>query len=56
MAETIVRSDEEIEKVLDWCHEARREGSHYSGQTYEQGLRDMYAWLIGDSDDDPSEG
>lgn len=45
---TIVRSNEEIEKVYNKSYE-----TNYRGMTYEQGIRNMYEWLIGDTDDPP---
>ena len=53
--ETIVRTDQEIERVINWTMEADQNGSHYSGMTYEQGVRAMYDWLIGDEDEPPDQ-
>ena len=50
----IVRTAEEIADVMDWVLEAADEGTHYKGQTYEEGIERMYYWLIGDHDDDPT--
>lgn len=44
----IVRTNEEIERVYDRSYE-----THYSGMTYEEGLRAMYDWLIGEQDYPP---
>lgn len=52
----IVRTEEEINKLLQWARELDSgHQSHYRGMTYEQGIIAMYEWLIGDSDDSPSE-
>lgn len=51
----IVRTKEEIDKVLAWVHEVLHEGSHYPGMTYEQGIDAFWLWLVGDTEDDPSE-
>ena len=51
MAE-IVRTQEEIDDVLNESFQALETGrSRYPGMTYEQGIEDMYHWLVGDSDD-----
>lgn len=49
----IVRSQEEIDRVLDWVREGKEKGSHYAGQSYEMGIEDTIYWLLGDSDDAP---
>jgi len=51
----IVRNQQEIDRVLNWAAQGEDEGSHYSGMSYEQGLRDMHDWLVGDSDHAPDE-
>jgi hypothetical protein len=48
----IVRTDEEIQKVLDWARDGQERGSHYRGMKYEEGIRDMFDWLT-DRDTDP---
>lgn len=50
MAE-IVRTDEEISNVIDWCYEANEKGSHYTGMSYEDGIRAAIDWLTGYNDD-----
>jgi len=44
----IVRTDEEIEAVI-----SKSFSTNYFGMTYEEGLRKMYEWLIGETDDPP---
>lgn len=51
----IVRTQEEIDRVLNWVAQAEDEGSHYGGMSYEQGIRDMHDWLVGESDCAPDE-
>ena len=53
MKDTIVRSRDEIDEVLNWASEALENGPHYPGQSYEDGLMAMYDWLVGHTDDDP---
>lgn len=45
MAYEIVRTDEEIDDVLDKCFEAEQSGSKYRGMSYEQGIRYVIDWL-----------
>lgn len=50
----IVRSQEEIDDVLNKVSDQLDEGgSKFPGMSYEDGLRSMQAWLVGDSDDHP---
>lgn len=52
----IIRDESEIDEIINETHIIENEeGSRYPGMSYEQGLRDMYEWLIGDSDDNPLE-
>ena len=51
----IERTDEEINRVLEWVQEGIEKGSHYVGMSYETGIDYFWMWLIGDSDDDPAE-
>lgn len=52
----IVRSDEEIQAVVEWIDELRdRGGSHYRAMTYEQGMSAMLDWLTDNDADDPRE-
>ncbi len=51
---TIVRTEAEIDQVMNFVAEGEDKGSHYPGMSYEQGIRDMYEWLVGESDCAPS--
>lgn len=56
MTQEIVRTQEEIDEILDWCTEAVEEDkTHYFGQSYEDGVQAMYDWLVGNTDDKPNE-
>lgn len=47
MVGAIVRSEKDINRVLDWAAEGENEGSHFPGNSYEEGIRAMYEWLVG---------
>ena len=50
----IERTDAAIDDILNKATEANVGGfSHYPGMTYEDGLLDMLAWLVGDEDGAP---
>ena len=49
----IVRTQEEIDKLIEWAEEGRN-NSHYRAMSYEQGILAMYKWLIGEEDEDPT--
>ena len=50
----IVRSRNEIYKVLDACAEQRDAGTtRFRGERYEDGIVSMWDWLIGHIDDNP---
>ena len=51
----IVRSDEEINRVLNWAGEGLDQGAHFPGMSYENGILNMLDWLNGDSDEAPDE-
>lgn len=52
----IVRTQEEIDEVLNTASEIiNTEGSRYHGMSFEEGIRDMYEWLVGNTDDNPLE-
>ncbi len=51
--DNIVRAEAEIEEQLNWAQQGVDKGSHYSGQSYEEGMLAMWFWLIGDIDDCP---
>ena len=40
------RTDKEIDDLIEKCFEAEREGSKYSGMTYEQGIQATIDWLF----------
>jgi hypothetical protein len=52
----IVRTDEEIEKLEAWASEGiyGPGGSHYSGQSYEEGIIAALDWLSGRRDESPA--
>ena len=52
----IVRSKEEIDRVLDWAIEGQDQGSRFPGMSYEDGIRETIDWLTGYSDDAPDGG
>jgi len=52
----IVRSDEEITKVLNKAVKGCEKGSQWPGMSYELGVRSAIEWLIGYDDDNPMEG
>lgn len=47
----IVRTETEIYEILDWARDGQEHGSHYPGASYEDGIEEMYRWLIGEVDD-----
>ena len=50
----VVRTDEEIQTVIEWIFEAKEKGqSHYHGLNYEDGLDAMLLWLTEEDADDP---
>lgn len=50
----IVRTEEEVEKLMDDCIENRTNGKHrYAGMTYEEGIRAGIEWLTGETEDYP---
>ncbi len=55
MAERIVRTDEEVNRVLNWAAEGEDNGTHFKGMSYEQGIKAMYDWLIGMIDEAPDQ-
>jgi hypothetical protein len=50
---TIVRTDKEIDDVLNAAMGAENEGTKWPGMTYEQGVQAAIMWLLGDSSDNP---
>ncbi len=48
------RNEEEISRVRSWAEERIiEEKSSYSGMIYEEGVRDVIAWIQGDMDESP---
>ena len=45
----IIRTQEEIDAVLEKCYGP----THYTGMTYEDGIRYMYDWLTDSEADNP---
>ena len=50
---TIVRTDKEIDDVLNKAADAIEDGSVYPGMSYEQGIQAFADWLFGDTEDAP---
>jgi hypothetical protein len=49
----IVRTEEEIEKILDICSDAKQEGStRYPGMDYEDGVAAAIRWLTDKDEED----
>jgi hypothetical protein len=54
MGPLVVRSQADIDTVLNLAHEAADDGvSAYPGMSYEDGIDAMYSWMTGFSDDPP---
>ncbi len=53
MSYRVVRSEEEIDDVLDDCLKAEDDGSRFPGASYESGVRYAIEWLIGLGDTHP---
>ncbi len=51
----IIRSEKEIEKVLDQAEEGFNEGTRFPSMSAEEGIQDFFSWLVGNSDDPPLE-
>ena len=51
----IVRSDEEIDDLLDQCIKASERGTRFPGETYENGIRNAIEWLTDNSSVFPME-
>ena len=50
---TVVRTEEEINRIMDWAYDGVENGSKYSGMSYEEGIVTILDWLAGLTDDDP---
>lgn len=54
MAYQIKRSEKEIDEVMDKAADAEDSGrTQWPNMTYEQGVRQAIAWIIGDDDVNP---
>lgn len=50
------RTEDEVYRVMNWAQQAMDEGNeHYPGNSYEQGVYEAIAWLIGDESHAPDE-
>lgn len=52
---TIIRTTDEIDRVMDWVSEGEDRGTHFNGESYENGIRAMYEWLVGITNTAPDE-
>lgn len=52
---TIVRTDDEINDVLNQAADGINDGSQYPGMSYEDGIQAFADWLFGDTNDKPFE-
>lgn len=52
---TIVRTDDEINDVLNQAADGINDGSQYPGMSYEDGIQAFALWVFGDTDDKPFE-
>ena len=50
-----VRTEKQIDDVLNAASEGIEKGSKWRGMSYEQGVEAGIRWLIGDIDDNPME-
>jgi len=53
MNDKIVRTQKEINDVLDTASELIEEGGRFPGMSYEEGIKEMYDWLVGNTEDNP---
>jgi hypothetical protein len=51
----ITRTEEEIDHLENWAAEGQDNGTHYSGMSYEDGIRDALDWLFGRRDNSPAD-
>ena len=47
------RSQEEVDRVLNWADDALESGTRYHGETFEAGVAQGIRWVIGDSNEPP---
>ncbi|KKN77936.1 hypothetical protein LCGC14_0355010 [marine sediment metagenome] len=46
----IKRTDDEINRVVNWARDSQDQGTRYPGLSYEEGLTAMADWLTGFED------
>jgi hypothetical protein len=51
----IIRTEEEIDRLESWAAEGQDNGTHYSGMSYEDGIRATLDWLLGQRDESPAD-
>ncbi len=51
----LVRTDEEIDNVMNKALDASVEGSKWPGMSYEEGIDAAIRWIVGLADEDPME-
>jgi len=49
----IVRTQKEINDVMNKAYEAMDNGTRYAGMSYEEGLESMFLWLTDRKEDNP---
>lgn len=52
----LIRSDDEIDRVLNWAVARVKEDSRQPGESYEDGIIIMLNWLTGEFNVAPDEG
>ena len=52
----MMRSEKEVQDEWDKVDAAAGGGSRFPGMNYEQGLDDAFRWVLGQSDEKPSDG
>lgn len=50
-----VRTEKEINDLIDKCADAAMNGTKFSGMSYEEGIRAGIEWVLGLSDEHPLE-
>lgn len=53
MKDEIVRTQQEIDEMVDKANEGLNNGSVYPSMNYEEGVKAMYDWLVGNTEDKP---
>jgi hypothetical protein len=51
----IKRTEEEIDRLESWAAEGQDSGTHFSGMSYEDGIRATLDWLLGRREESPAE-